>query len=142
VIQKGLRDIFILAGALVAVFSVYFIFRPDQRVKLHNIVNDPTGKVEQRIIYDKKCAQAGEEPVSNFDLRTGKIDERNTVVNCCPGLKEIQKKQTETISRDKSGEIICGMKVGAPNSTCSPCGNGKCDTSYEDVCNCPEDCKK
>lgn len=140
--QKGVKEIIILAAALVAVFSVYFIFKSDQRAKLLNTVNNPIRKVEQKIVYDKNCAAAGEEPVNNFDYTTGKIDTSIPVIKCCTELKEIQKKQVGGIKRSNSGDVICETSVGGPNSICSPCGNGKCDTNDEDICNCPEDCEE
>ena len=136
--QKGFKEIIILSGILIAAFSLFFVFNIEKREKLFNLVQKRVNKLD---IPTSDCARAGEEPVSNFDLRTGKIDKSITVINCCTGLKEINKKQVGEIKRINSGDVICGMSFGVPNSVCSPCGNGKCDTKYEDICNCPDDCK-
>jgi len=83
------------------------------------------------------CSNAGEIPISNFDFRTGKINPDIKIKKCCPGLVSIQKKQPPT----NKGRGTCGMIMGGPNAICSPCGNGVCDSQYEDYCNCPKDCK-
>lgn len=88
-------------------------------------------------ITESYCAKAGETPVSNFDMTTGKINPNIKIKNCCLGLKNIAEKQS-TINRDRD---VCGQSIGASDSICSPCGNSICDSQYEDYCNCPEDCK-
>lgn len=87
------------------------------------------------------CAKAGEEPVSNFDLRTGKTDPNIEIISCCEGLQAIQKKQRNDapIIERLVGE--CYKITGVPNQICSPCGNRICDAGTEDYCNCKEDCK-
>ena len=91
-------------------------------------------------IEETKCAKAGEEPVSNFDLTTGKTDPNIEVITCCKGLKSIEKKQGFNIPISDDGQRVCASLEGVPNSICSPCGNGICDPEYEDYCNCPIDC--
>ena len=140
--QKGFIDILVIAGVLVVGFSLLFIFKSEERARFIKVVQTQVHKTDDKTILEEDCAKEGEEPVGNFDLRTGKIDQSITVIKCCTGLKEITKKQIDEIRRDKSGEILCRMIVGVPNGICSPCGNGKCDTNYEDVCNCYEDCKE
>lgn len=83
------------------------------------------------------CANAGERSISNFDMTTGKRDPDIETKDCCPGLVNIADKQPLTnINSD-----VCGYSEGIAYNLCSPCGNGKCDSLYEDQCNCPEDCK-
>jgi hypothetical protein len=102
-------------------------------------IKTPTIKTGDSIT-ENGCAKTGEEPVSNFDLTTGKTDPNIKVLHCCEGLKEIQKKQRTNFPVTESGERVCASIVGVHNSICSPCGNGVCDSEYEDYCNCPEDC--
>src|SRR4030043_1639354 len=140
--QKGFIDILVIAGVLVVGLSLLFIFKSEERARLIKVVQTQVNISFDKTIPESNCAMEGEEPVSNFNLRTGKVDQSITVIKCCTGLKGIQKKQIDEIRRDKSGEVLCRMVVGVPNVICSPCGNGKCDTNYEDVCNCYEDCKE
>jgi len=53
--------------------------------------------------------------------------------NCCEGLSEI------SAGTASSGDI-CGTSTGAWG-ICAPCGNGTCDSTIENSCNCPQDCK-
>ena len=82
------------------------------------------------------CAKAGEKTVSNFDMTTGKINPNIKEVKCCPGLKSISEKQIDGHIKGGACAIIVGVNYGI----CSPCGNGVCNTEYEDKCNCPTDC--
>jgi hypothetical protein len=88
-------------------------------------------------ITESYCAKAGEKPISNFNLTTGKKDPNIKIKNCCPGLKQINGKQDEV----RRNPDICSSKQGVLDITCGPCGNGICDLQYEDYCNCPVDCK-
>lgn len=83
------------------------------------------------------CANAGERSTSNFDMTTGKTNPNIETRECCTGLVKIADKQPLTnINSD-----VCGYTEGVAYNLCSPCGNGNCDSLYEDRCNCPEDCK-
>jgi hypothetical protein len=132
--EKGLNEIIILAGLIVACLSLYFIFKSDQKVNVRNTELIPTVTLN--------CAEAGQKPISNFDERTGKVNKSITVIECCKGLKAIQDKQEGGIKRTSSGDVLCRIVMGGNNSICSPCGNGKCDTDFEDICNCRIDCKE
>ena len=90
----------------------------------------------QPTIVESYCAKIGEKPVSNFDLRTGKINPSIKIKDCCPGLKKIAKKQI--IANKDSG--ICSQTQGTLDDVCSSCGDDICDPQYEDHCNCPVDC--
>lgn len=79
------------------------------------------------------CAKEGESP-TYFDLTTGKINPEGK--QCCSGLKEIRIK-TSQADLDKG---IC-LTIAGSSGVCSSCGNGVCESNYEDKCNCPEDCK-
>jgi hypothetical protein len=56
-------------------------------------------------------------------------------VDCCPGLV----KRCGQAQADGS----CDPAAGGYNSFpwCLPCGDGVCDSTYENPCSCPEDCK-
>lgn len=138
--QKGFSEVIILASILVVVFSIILIFKPEMSFKADNTSESQKNSYPTIQETKTECAKEGERPVGNLDLRTGKVDESITVVGCCEGLKKIQNKQGN-ITRSESGEIICKAIIGVPNTICSPCGNGICDTNYEDICNCPEDCR-
>lgn len=83
------------------------------------------------------CAKAGERSVSNFDMTKGKTNPNIDKKDCCSGLKNIADKQPTA----NNNQNICGQVLGKSYDLCSPCGNGICDSQYEDQCNCPEDCK-
>jgi hypothetical protein len=100
------------------------------------ILPNPSPKIEPTIT-EPYCARAGERSVSNFDLRTGKTNPNIEVKNCCSGLKNIAEKQ----SGINKNSDICAQSSGISYNLCSPCGNGVCDSQYEDHCNCPQDCK-
>lgn len=85
---------------------------------------------------EQVCAKIGERSVSNIDLSTGKANPDIKAKYCCSELKNIADKQPST---NKQG--TCAVVTGTHYNLCSPCGNGVCDTQYEDSCNCPEDCK-
>ena len=55
---------------------------------------------------------------------------------CCDGLVQIP--VSEPISDPTSSGCI--GKLGA--AWCSACGNGFCESDWENVCNCPEDCEE
>ncbi len=74
------------------------------------------------------CAKEGESP-NCFNFTTGK--KNFFCKHCCPGLKVIG---------SKTHDGIIMYNVGVPG-ICRPCGNGICDSEYEDINNCPEDCK-
>ena len=125
-----------LIVSLLVVFVLAFLLIKDP--KQDNIVNLPPQSEES--IEETKCAKAGEEPVSNFDLTTGKTDPNIEAISCCEGLKEIEKKQNFNISADGGENKVCASIEGIHNTICSPCGNGICESEYEDYCNCPIDC--
>jgi len=52
--------------------------------------------------------------------------------SCCPGLEQIS---VATWDPDAG---ICGMSMGV--FLCSNCGNGLCESGWENPCNCEEDC--
>lgn len=101
------------------------------------ILNKNGGPIVQNTIIESDCAKSGERSVSNFNMTIGKINPNIKAVECCLGLKNIAEKQSGANKNPR----ICGQRVGVPYNLCAPCGNGKCDTQYEDFCNCPEDCK-
>jgi len=80
-----------------------------------------------------ECAREGESP-TYLDLTTGKKNPKGK--QCCSGLREIMVKAPE--ASVKRG--VCPGFQGTPD-ICSQCGNGICNSTYEDICNCPEDCK-
>ncbi len=79
------------------------------------------------------CAKEGETPTF-LDLTTGK--EVPDGKYCCDGLKAIGPKTPQT----EADRGLCS-KVSGSLGICRPCGDGICDSNYEDNCNCPEDCK-
>ncbi len=109
--------------------------------KKSNVSNCPT-LIPDPSPEKSKCAKAGEEPVSNFDLTKGKINPSIEVIPCCEGLQAIEKKQRNDLPISERLLGGCAMITGVPNQICSPCGNGVCDVETEDYCNCEEDCKK
>ena len=56
-------------------------------------------------------------------------------VACCPGL------QTRCGATGANG--ACDATAGGYNGFpwCLPCGDGVCEPSFENACNCPEDCR-
>lgn len=137
--QSGSGKIIIFAGILVSVLSLFMVF-----LLKNSVLNTRgTGTVTITGINpdNLSCKNIGEASTSNFDERTGKIDPNIAPSECCPGLIAIQVKDTSrTPSQSQKG--ICGISIGGNNSVCAPCGNGICDSSVEDYCNCAVDCKK
>jgi hypothetical protein len=52
-------------------------------------------------------------------------------IPCCGNLEE------------RNSISYCGMGIagGKAEMVCIACGDGKCEKTYENHCNCPEDCK-
>jgi hypothetical protein len=78
---------------------------------------------------------------SIYFIKNKSIDESCSLVGstipipneiCCEGLKPLY-------GGDYLEECVAFEDTGL--SICTPCGNGICDTEYENKCNCPEDCK-
>lgn len=68
-----------------------------------------------------------------------KEGETNTIYGCCEGLECLPLDRSyEDI---ESGDCEYSGWVGPQGCTCSNCGNNVCE-SWENVCNCPEDCQK
>ena len=132
--QKGYRDIIILACVLVAGISLLLI----SNLKSKQIIRPPNTTNPTPSLLDSSCSKEGEAPVSNFDMTTGKTNPNIKTKDCCLELRAIDKKQ----SIINSNPDICSRAQGVNNSICSPCGNGVCDSQYEDHCNCPEDCEE
>jgi|GEM_PF-2298515 len=69
---------------------------------------------------------------------------------CCAGLvaktpitaaiEQIISSDASTVSPILNPNNKCIYTVGA-GTVCIACGDGKCDSKYENKCNCPEDCK-
>jgi hypothetical protein len=59
---------------------------------------------------------------------------------CCAGLAPIPPTFPTNNSKEHISSLPegCGISVGTTN-ICSNCGNGKCE-SWENACNCPQDC--
>jgi len=55
-------------------------------------------------------------------------------ISCCGELKEM-------IQLEYNGECASSPVPGAMITCSSKCGNATCE-SWEDICNCPQDCKK
>lgn len=68
--------------------------------------------------------------------------ETNGNVECCEGLRTISPTFPSTNPEEHISSLPegCGISVG-PTPICSDCGNGKCET-WENKCNCPEDCNQ
>ena len=134
------RLVFVLLMIIVFVFfavGVAMTIRDTGGLEImpNNKINQP---IEEPVVDQVACASAGERSVSNFDMTKGKINPDITPIECCPGLVSIDDKRVA----DDTGRSVCAIKTGAVYNLCSPCGNGRCDIEYEDVCNCPQDCKK
>lgn len=82
--------------------------------------------------YNGKC---GQEFVKKLDcIKLGGA--LSPGYKCCEGLKSGAGLSTAKINSE--GE--CDFAVGS-FGTCIACGDGKCDSQYENVCNCEKDCK-
>jgi len=57
-----------------------------------------------------------------------------TPMECCPGLEMI------SVATWDPELGLCGMATDI--FLCSKCGNGTCETDWENPCNCPDDCEK
>jgi len=117
--------------SFIKIVILVIIFKSKQKKELPSQVNTSPN------LSEDFCSKVGEAPVSNFDMTTGKTNDKLENKECCPGLKAIDEKQTVVLRSPD----ICARNVGVSNTICSPCGNGICDSQYEDYCNCPEDCK-
>ena len=82
---------------------------------------------------DVICANEGEIPDS-LDLTTGETKSENKF--CCEGLKQIG----SLTDVDLIDQGLCSNEQGIMG-TCVACGDDKCNSQYEDLCNCPEDCE-
>ena len=132
--QKGFKEI-IIAGVLVAGLALFLIVRSGKESNVPDLVKKHTNIPEITSTPKLNCAKAGDGS-TEYDAM---IDKNAIVIHCCEGLKNIQKKPA--LERSPSGKYYCVLKQGPGNTFCAPCGNGKCDTKYEDICNCPDDCK-
>jgi hypothetical protein len=55
---------------------------------------------------------------------------------CCSGLAPISE-----LAVPQTGNLTCEeLSVVGGNSICSACGNGNCESGWENRCNCAEDC--
>lgn len=73
------------------------------------------------VTEDKKCTPSGAiPPLAGRGYSDPKF--------CCTGNIIVISKE----ACDKPYKGFAGL--------CAPCGNGKCDSQWEDNCNCPEDC--
>lgn len=79
------------------------------------------------------CAKKGEVD-NHINMTNGKPNPSGK--ECCNGLKAIGEKTDEELIQKGGCALISGGQ-----SICAPCGNGICDTEYEDKCNCYKDCK-
>jgi hypothetical protein len=78
----------------------------------------------------KNCIKAG--GVYQGPAVLGKIQG-----DCCDGLNYINE-----VHVPLTGNINCKeLAVAGGNLICSACGNGKCESGWENKCNCPEDCE-
>ena len=85
-------------------------------------------RCEQWAFYDGEC---GQEHVRELPCReTGGV--LTPGFECCEGLKGIGPK---TLLPDGTCDAI-----GGAWGICFPCGDGLCNETYEDRCNCAEDC--
>lgn len=80
-----------------------------------------------------KCLKAGESDYRGGVPSKGDFEK---LAPCCSGLVEAQ---GVDVSPLVNGE--CSPMGGAYGYACIPCGNGKCETKFENKCNCPKDCK-
>ena len=69
-----------------------------------------------------QCQQLGEEENIGYPSRP--------LTPCCGNLVRIEPKR------------ICGQPIGGYyGGVCTACGDKKCDTNFEDSCNCAADCR-
>ena len=83
----------------------------------------------QKIKPVASCIKAGEVYQSPAVLGEKKGE-------CCEGLNVIAEYSVAP------SEVNCELfqTMGGGNSICSACGNGNCEATWENKCNCPQDC--
>lgn len=95
----------------------------------------PTPSVQQPAPAGNNCVKLGEigpnGSLGPNDPNKGKA--------CCEGLAAKSLARCVFVSKTPGGG--CTFFEGCA-STCLACGDGKCDSKYENRCNCPEDCKQ
>jgi len=112
---------------------IYMYVPGEMPEKLKQILKEITDmmdkvKLTNDISKDSTCLKAGEIYQSPGGL--GKIRGE-----CCDGM--------DTIAEYTLQEINCELfnQEAGGNSICSNCGNNNCEIGWENICNCPEDCK-
>jgi len=126
--QKSSNLLTALMIVALAGISGYFVYRSQPREIIEDILT-PTSSPAQNP-PESGCAKTGE-IIGSYANRNKNILPKS----CCSGLKAISLKQPV----NQKNPQFCAQTMGA--SICSPCGNGVCDSQYEDHCNCPQDCK-
>ncbi|MBD3299806.1 MAG: hypothetical protein GF347_00460 [Candidatus Moranbacteria bacterium] len=82
---------------------------------------------------NEKCARKGEDAYTMEEFYS--LDQ-NTQHHCCEGLKPMKGYGYN----HETGEC---EKMTGPFMPCMPCGDGVCEfDANENICNCPQDCKK
>ena len=82
------------------------------------------------------------EPSAANCLKAGEIDQSPAALGkvrgkCCSGLTEVP-----DFPIPSTGNLTCDeLSAAGSNLICSACGNGICESEWENRCNCPEDCK-
>lgn|GEM_PF-4099095 len=60
--------------------------------------------------------------------------------HCCRGLKQVSDLEPDAGLPRADGGDRCGFSGAVDALICLACGDGVCDHTVEQFCNCPEDC--
>ncbi len=112
----------IIIFATIFVGGVYLIGKQEKDILIYNTYYDP--------LMDR-CAKAGE---GSWSPSVG-YRNRSNPGKCCEGLVEIYAGLKYYAAKDSC------RSLGKSIYVCSDCGNSVCE-SWENRCNCPEDCEE
>jgi len=82
------------------------------------------------VTNETECALHGYMPLHSGDIN----------ISCCEGLKQAHIKEYYTQTCEPLLENYTNMTGNITIDICIDCGDGTCDETFENHCNCPEDC--
>ena len=129
----------ILGVLLIAIgiyFSVYLIFSSGRIIFCKDNSECPIKmKCENYVCVDVGCVEEGHRIPITAISPEGFKQRKHMATECCPGLVAIP--PPEYFDEKCNFNPKIGVTGG---EICSNCGNNICE-SWENKCNCPEDCK-
>lgn len=118
---------------IIAIIAAVIIWLGGRQQDIQAQPTAPVPSIQTPVLTEKNCVKLGEfgpnGSLGPMDPSKGRV--------CCEGLVSKSSARCAYTSNMPGG---CTSLEGCA-STCLACGDGKCDSKYENKCNCPEDCK-